>query len=81
MKCLQSFWNARVHPVSAIRNVKLNVGYEPFNFIDYIVNQVQYESVRQWFVSLKYCCDKDATSSIRIARRKTWPEGVAERRG
>ena len=39
MKCLQSFWNARAHPGSVIRNVK------PFNFINYIVNQVQYESV------------------------------------
>ena len=47
MKWLQSFWNAHVDPVSAIRNVKVNVGYEPFIFIDYIVNQVQYESVRQ----------------------------------
>ena len=81
MKCLQSFWNTRVHPGSAIRNVKLNVSYEPFNFIDYIVNQVQYESVRQWFVSFAHCCDEDATSSIRMARRKTWPEGVAEGRG
>ena len=37
MKWLQSFWNARVDPVSAIRNVKVHVGYEPFNFSDYIV--------------------------------------------
>ena len=81
MKWLQLFWNAHVDPVSAIRNVKVNVGYEPFMFIDYIVNQVQYESVRQRFVSLKQCCDKNTTSSIRMARRKTWPESVAERRG
>ena len=79
-KWLQSFWNAHVDPVSVIRNVK-DVGYEPFMFIDSIVNQVQYESVRQRFVSLKQCCDKNTTSSIRMARRKTWPESVAERRG
>ena len=81
MKWLQSFWNAHVDPVSAIRNVKVNVGYEPFIFIDYIVNQVQYEKCPTVFVCLKHCCDKSTTSSIRMARRKTWPEGVAERRG
>ena len=53
MKWLQSFWNAYVDPVSAIRNVKVNVGYESFMFVDYIVNKVQYESVRQRFGSLK----------------------------
>ena len=49
MKWLHLFWNAHVDPVSAIRNVKVHVSYEPFMFIDYIVNQVQYESVRQRF--------------------------------
>ena len=38
---LRSFWNARVDPVSAIPNVKVNVGYEPFVSIDYIVNKVR----------------------------------------
>ena len=50
-KWLQSFWNAHDDPLSAIRNVKVNIGYEPSA-------QVQCESVRQRFVSLKHCCDK-----------------------
>ena len=29
MKWLQSFWNAYDDPLSAIRNVKVNIGYEP----------------------------------------------------
>ena len=80
MKWLQSFWNAHVDPVSAIRYVKVNVGYEPFMFIDDIVKQVHCESVRQRIVSLKQCFDKNTTSSIRMARRKTWSESVGERR-
>ena len=44
-KWLLSFWSAHVDPVSVIRNVK-DVGYEPFMFIDSIVNQFQYENVR-----------------------------------
>ena len=46
---LRAFWNTRVGPVSAIPNVRVNVNYEPFMSIDYIVNQVQYDSVRQQF--------------------------------
>ena len=44
-KWLLSFWSAHVDPVSVIRNVK-DVGYEPFMFIDSIVNQFQYENFR-----------------------------------
>ena len=42
-------WNgsARVHTVSANLHVRVNVVYVPFMSIDYIVNQLQYDSVRQ----------------------------------
>ena len=65
------------------RNVR--VGYEPFIFIECIVNQVQYERVRQWFVCLKHYCDKNQRprSEWHVGRhgRKAWLKDVAERRG
>ena len=108
---------------SANPNVKVNAVYEPFMTLDYIVNQLQYDSIHQRFngttnsfhviarqqlAVVKFivfsvssyegaiggisaaqrresvvqpALPTSITSSIRMARRKTWPEGVAERRG
>ena len=57
-------------------SVKVNAVNDPFVLLDYIFNQLQYDSVRLVKLLLR-----DITSSIRMARRKTWPEGVVERRG
>ena len=80
MERLRSFWSARVHTVSATLNVKVNVVYVPFLSIDYIVNRLQYDSVRQQFAGwLKVAVTRNITSSMQMARRKTWPEDVAKR--
>ena len=74
------FGSACVHTVSATLSVKVNVVYVPFLSIDYIVNRLQYDSVRQSFAGwLEIAVTRNITSSMQMARRKTWPEGVAER--
>ena len=63
--------------MSANLNVRVDVVYVPFMSIDYIVNQLQYDSVRQRFAGwLKIAVTRNMTSSMQMARRKTWPEGM-----
>ena len=78
---LRSFWNARVHTVSANPNVRVTSSTSPSCLS--ITSSTNSSTTVSASGSLagKIAVTRNITPSIRMARRKTWSEGVAERRG